>query len=327
MMLTKRRMIAVMSAWVGFLGGRSARGDTEKLILQREWTANAEFAGDVWAAQVAAQRGIVLEVHEGSELIDPIKMVRSAQAHFGVASADRILRENEGGAELVIVGTATYKSPVVFLTKPKLNIQSPQDFVGRTIGIQPGTNTDLVFQALVREQNLPLNKLKVVDSGWGTQMFETGVVDVLGAFAYDEPITLRLKGYTLGKIIVPDDYGVHYVGTVYFTRKRLIDDHEDLVQTFVSLLVRGWTDALANPGAAMDLLAKRFESVRSNLAKERLSFEAGRPYFGGEGGHVLYASKARWLEMGQSLRNLGKLRAFDFNANVDYRFLEKAAGR
>ena len=68
-------------------------------ILQREWTANAEFAGDVWASKVGEKHGINLDVREGSEVIDPIKMVRTNAAQFGVASSDRVLHENSGGAK------------------------------------------------------------------------------------------------------------------------------------------------------------------------------------------------------------------------------------
>ena len=104
---------------------------TETLVLQREWIANAEFAGDVWAQDISRQGGPLISVREGSELLDPIKAVRSGVAQFGVASSDRVLRENEGGADLVILAVATYKSPVVFLSHPRDMVKSPSDFRSR----------------------------------------------------------------------------------------------------------------------------------------------------------------------------------------------------
>ena len=299
----------------------------EKVVLQREWTANAEFAGDVWASKVASSHGIELEVREGSELVDPIKMVRSGAAQFGVASADRILQENEGGAELVVIAAATFSSPVVFLTRPEAKIDSPKDMIGRTVGLQPGTNTELVFLALASSQHLALSDVKIVDSGWGTQLFETGAIDVLGAFAYDEPVRLKIKNVPMGRPLLPEDYGVRYVGTVYFTRKALVAEQPALVQRFVDALVEGWKKALSQPKEALDMLSERYDSVRNDDAKERQSFDVGREYFSGEKGYVLYASQPRWEGMARSLQELGKLKSFDFNANVDYRFLSKATGR
>lgn len=299
----------------------------EKVVVQREWTANAEFAGDVWASKLASSYGITLDVREGSELIDPIKMVRSGEAQFGVASADRILQENEGGAELVVIATATFASPVVFVTKLESKINSPQDLIGRTIGIQPGTNTELVFQALAESQKIASTDVKIVDSGWGTQLFETGVIDVLGAFAYDEPIRLQMKNIQMGRTLLPAEYGVQYIGTVYFARKTLVVQQPALVQKFVNVLVEGWSKALSQPKEALDLLSEKYESVRNEDVKERRSFDAGRDYFKGENGYLLYASQQRWEEMARSLKHLGKLKSFDFNASVDYRFLSKATGR
>lgn len=325
-MYATRALLRVLMVAAVACAASGCRPASEKIILQREWTANAEYAGDIWATRVASGHGIQLEVREGSELADPVKMVRSGQAQFGVASADRVLRENEGGAGLVVIAAATYRSPVVFLTQQELAITSPSGFRGHTIGLQAGTNTELVFKALANAQKIPLQEMKIVESGWGTTTFETGTVDVLGAFAYDEPVSLRLKGKKFNQI-EPEKYGVRYVGTVYFTRKALASDKPAVVQDFMNALVEGWQKALARPSEAIDMLANKFESVRNGRAKELESLEKGRPYFEGENNRVLYASKERWADMTSSLIALGELKTFDFNANIDYRFLDRASAR
>jgi len=277
--------------------GSCHRSKQKPVILQREWTANAEFAGDVVAVEVAAKHGMQLQVKEGSETLDPIKTVRAGLADFGVASADRVLRENEGGADLVIIAAATFRSPVVFLTREDLRIGSPGDFRGRTIGIQAGTNTDLVFRALIHSQKgLALDDMTIVDPGWGTGAFEARTVDVLGAFAYDEPITLQLKHITFGEI-VPEHYGVRYVGTVYFTRWSVVRKETELTQTFMDALVEGWKVALADPNGAIERLAQRFDDVRTNKQKELMSLEKGREFFGGGDCGLLCASNGRFEAM------------------------------
>jgi|CXWL01.1.fsa_nt_gi NitT/TauT family transport system substrate-binding protein len=293
------------------------------VVLQREWTANAEFAGDVWASEIAAARGINLEVREGSQVIDPIKMVRSNSVQFGVASSDRVLRENEGGAGLVILAAASYRSPVVFLVNPARGIMSPTDFRGHTIGIQAGTNTELVFKTLVQLQHLSPD-MKVVESGWGTTTFETGALDVLAAFEYDEPIQLDLKNVKYSAIL-PEDHGVHFVGAVFFASKDFVAKNPKVVQDFIDDLVSGWEQALAHPKEAIQKLSTRFRDV--NAAKEALSLERGRPYFSGENGRLLYASQERWNKMAQQLISLGVLKSFDFRDNVDYRFLDEALSK
>jgi ABC-type nitrate/sulfonate/bicarbonate transport system substrate-binding protein len=300
----------------------SCAKEKPEIILQREWTANAEYAGDLCAAEYAQQHdGRKFTVREGSELLDPVRVVRSAGAQFGVASADRILRENEGGAGLVILGSATCKSPVIFLSRQAVRVDSPRDFIGKTVGIQAGTNTELVFDALLEATHVARDSIRVVESGWGIQTFLTGDIDILGAFAYDEPIQLELKGVHYA-VTAPEQYGVRYVGTVYFTRRQLIDTSPELVQAFMDELVAGWSNALSNRDHAIELLGKYRADV--DLAKEKKSLERGAEYFKGDGDRLLFSSRERWNEMAASLIELGRLKSFDYDQNVDYRFLEKA---
>ena len=290
-------------------------------ILQREWTANAEFVGDVWAASIAERYGIGLEVREGSEIIDPIKMVRTGAAQFGVASSDRVLRENENGASLVVVAAASYRSPVVFLTQPALAIKSPRDFKGRRIGIQAGTNTELVFKALIATIPISASDMTVVESGWGITNFETKTLDVMGAFAYDEPIQLDVKNVSYD-VLDPQAFGVQFVGTVYFTSRSLVDRDPQLVQGFLRSLVDGWDSSLRSPSEAIDMLARRFPAV--DKTKELKSLMLGKPYFQGEDGKLLYASRERWDKMAQQLMSLRVLKKFIFEENVNYHFLNDA---
>jgi ABC-type nitrate/sulfonate/bicarbonate transport system substrate-binding protein len=294
------------------------------LLLASLVSTTACKTSDRTAILLATQHGTKLEVREGSEIIDPIKMVRANTAQFGVASSDRVLRENATGGDLVILATACYRSPVVFLSHPALKINSPAGFKGHRIGIQAGTNTELVFKALIGTVPLSEKDMNVVESGFGTTNFETGRLDVLGAFDYDEPIQLTIKQVPYD-LLEPEKFGVHFVGTVYFTSRYIVEHDPQLVQSFMDTLVDGWTHALAHPVDAIDLVATRFPAV--DKKKEVMSLERGTAFFAGEDGHLLYASENRWNQMGKQLISLGVLKQFIFANNVDYRFLQTATKR
>lgn len=293
-----------------------------RLILQREWTPNAEFAGDVWARDVLAAQKRTLLVREGSDVIDPVREVRTGAAHFGVASADRILRENEAGATLVVLAAATYKSPVMFIARAGSGITRAEHFRSRKVGIQSGTNTELVYKSLLRKLGLT-DKVDIqsVESGWGTANFETGVLDAQAVFAYDEPVQLAAKHIDFTSID-PEASGVRLVGTVYFTSGAMLRERPADVQMFVDALVSGWRNALSNQGEAVEKLSLAFPTV--DKVKEAQSLKLGTPYFSGEDGRLLYASRQRWEVMAEDLIALGLLRSFDFSRNVDYRFLESS---
>jgi ABC-type nitrate/sulfonate/bicarbonate transport system substrate-binding protein len=291
------------------------------VVLQREWTANAEFAGDLLASGYAAEKGWNLEVAEGSEVRDPVQEVLSGRAQFGVASADRILRENESGANLTILAVATRRSPVVFVAAEALGLQNPRDMLGHSVGIQTGTNTEFVFEALVMKSGINRSDIRVVESGWGVGEFVAGQIEILAVFDYDEPIELERRGMTVSKLI-PSDFGVDFVGTVYFSRRSLVMEDPELVQSFLDVLVAGWTEAIADPDKAMASLFSAYPNLDEE--KERRSFLIGQDYFSGDNGISLYAEPSRWRSMGDALVSLDVIKEFTFPGAVDYRFLRRA---
>jgi ABC-type nitrate/sulfonate/bicarbonate transport system substrate-binding protein len=115
------------------------------------------------------------------------------------------------------------------------------------------------------------------------------------------------------------------VGTVYFTRKKLVDTNPKLVQAFLDSLVDGWKRALDQPSEAIQKTGEQFKQMDTN--KELKSFLKGKEYFTGEKGRLLYSSPERWREMANSLIALKVIKSFDFQHNVNYQFLENALNR
>lgn len=320
-MVLTRRLLSVMLLAVAATG--CARDADRTVVLQREWFANAEYAGDEMARVIADSLGRVrLDVREGAETIDPIAQVRSGLADFGVASADRVLRENEAGADLVILGAATRTSPVVFLSPAGEPVSGASSLRGKTVGIQGGTATDILFRALLDELGLSPGEVEIVEPGWGTQPLEAGLVDVLGAFAYDEPVTLQQNGFAFAEL-KPKEHGVDFVGTVYFTRRDLAETEPEVVQSVVRSLLDGWLAVSRDQASAMKVLHDRYDIT---LEKERESLARGMEYFVGPDIRPLYADSTRFRRIAETLIRLGELRGpvAELSSAVDLRFLERA---
>ena len=147
--------------------------------------------------------------------------------------------------------------------------------------------------------------------------------DVWPAFVYDEPVTLAMRNFPYS-LIVPDQFGVHLMGTVYFTRREVVSSQPEVVQGIVNSLVKGWRFTLQNPEGAVTDLVAQFPTL--NAQRERRSLELAKTYFGGEGGRPLFASNSTWLETLQDLTDLGVIHPKTVTvADVwDPRFVEKA---
>jgi len=291
-----------------------------KVTLRQEYFANASYLGEVVATnETDSANGLDLTLIEGSDEIDPIKLVISGQDKFGVCGADRIFTANESGADLVVLGVVNYINPTVFLAKEGLGIRTPKDFEGRKVGVLTGNNTEMIYRILVKKANVDPKKIQEVEASFDLATFLTGVYDVRPAYIFDETVSLDKEGIKYS-IVKPQDYGVQFIGTVYFTKRETIQKEPELVQKFVNSIAAGWEIALENPEKALSYLGKYNNTIDVN--RERLSFSKGMEYFRGENGRVLMVGKDRWVEMGNSLRELGKIKDVKVSF-IDNTFIEK----
>jgi len=288
---------------------KDGRTTPTKVKIIQEWFANSNFAGELMAMyKTDSIQGIDIELTEGSYDIDPIKMVLSNTFNIGVAGADKVLVANDKGANLVVIGVVNKFSPTCFLSLKKNNITKPKDFEGKKIGILTGTATEYVYRTLVAQQNLDKSKLDELEVSFDLNTFLNGSFDVRPAFVYDEPVSLELQKVAYN-IIEPKDYGVEFLGTVYFCKKEYIDKNPKLVQKIVNALASGWENAIKDPTTAMNMLKKFAKDA--NIKRETISFNKGLPYFEGENKKVLTADVNRWKKMAESLIKLKVIKSFD----------------
>ncbi|MBX3421813.1 MAG: ABC transporter substrate-binding protein [Pirellulaceae bacterium] len=308
-MKTRTRLLSVLAFLLLLLGigwwvvTRNSSNEKATIKLQQEWFPYAGYAGECEAVRLAALENVVIELIPGSESVDPIKLVLSGAADFGVAGADLVISANEKGADLVCIGTINNVSPTCFLVKSESGIKSPTDFIGKKVGILPGTNTERVYNLLMARSSVDRSRIEEIPVPFDLQTFLLGQYDVRPAFIYDEPVSLDLKSITYD-IIKPSDFGVKFVGTVYFTRKDFLSEHPEEVQILIDYLRKGWESAIANPTQAIDTLAIQFEGIDKD--RELKSLERGMPYFSGEGG-VLKSSPDNWQQTISGLEELGEI--------------------
>jgi ABC-type nitrate/sulfonate/bicarbonate transport system substrate-binding protein len=234
--------------------------------------------------------------------VDPIKVVLSKGADFGVVGGDLLVAAVAKGAPLVAIGVANVKSPTCFLVKAKSGIKSPADVVGKRVGILAGTNTERVYQLMMKRAGIDRAKVKEVQVPFELQTFVLGQYDVRPAFIYDEPVSLEQQNIPY-EIIDPARYGVHFTGTVYFTRRDVLDAKRPLAQALVTTLVKGWAFTIANPDESFSDLMAAYPSLKRD--RERRSLQLALPYFAGENGKPLTTSGDTWQAMISGLEEIG----------------------
>lgn len=314
-------LFAITLSSCKFFVNKEKDNKTFKASVIQEWFPNANYAGELVAMyETDSINGLDLEVKAGSDQLDPIKLVLSGESQFGVASADRIIQSNEQGADLVVIGVANYKSPTCYLSRKEKNITNVKDFEGKKIGILTGTNTEVIYRILVKKNNLDKSKLKEVEAPFDLGTFVSGAYDVRPAFVYDEPVSLDQQNISYN-ILKPEDYGVNFLGTVYFCKRSLIEKNPELVKAFVQSIKQGWTKAFQNPNYAIELLYKFDSNI--DKVREKKSLAKALEYFKGENDSLLYASQKTWESMANDLKEMGFVKDFNYEKTVNYNFLKK----
>jgi ABC-type nitrate/sulfonate/bicarbonate transport system substrate-binding protein len=303
-MKTQIRLVLLLALFVTTScskeGDKSTAGAA--VNLQQEWFPFAGFAGEVSASKrFAGQHNIDLRITPGSEQVDPIKLVLAGSAQFGVVSGDLLAAAIAKGAPLVAIGVINEQSPTVFLVRQDSVIRTPSDFVGKKVGILPGTNTERIYELLMKRQGVDRSQVTEIPIPFDLQTFVLGQYDVRPAFIYDEPVSLEQKNFSV-RVITPKNYGVDFIGTVYFTTKDMVKAHRTTVVSVLQSLVQGWQFALSQPAESVADLIESYPTL--DQSREKRALVLGTPYFQGAKGRPLHCDSETWTKMIQGLEEL-----------------------
>jgi NitT/TauT family transport system substrate-binding protein len=270
----------------------------------------------------AKHHNIDLDIIQGADNINPVQLVASGAALFGDASADAVMLANQKGANLVILGVISYDNPTVFLSKTKLNITTPKDLEGHTVGILPGTNTEYVYRTMIAKNHVNEHRIKEVNVDFDLRPFiVTNEYDVRPAYVYDEEVTLD-EARIAYNVIDPRQWGVRFMGTVYFAKEDTVVNNPQLVHDFICTVADGWRAVIEHQDDAVTQLLEYDPTMkRDHTAK---SLAKAIPYIMGQHGHVLWAEPSDWVSTVESLKQLHVLDAdFDISRYLHMEFLEQ----
>ncbi|MBK8808628.1 MAG: ABC transporter substrate-binding protein [Bacteroidales bacterium] len=312
--------VIVLSTLI-FSCNNPSKNQIQSVTVRQEWFPNANYAGELIASkEFAKSENIEIKIEAGSDNIDPIKLVLSGKNDFGVVGADKVLMANESGANLVVIGVINYNSPTCFLALDNKQIKTPKDFEGKTVGVLTGTATEYVYRALLSKAGIDSKKLKEVEAPFDLATFIAGSYDVRPAFIYDEPVSLDMQNLKYN-IINPSEYGVSFIGTVYFTTKKMVDEDPETVQSFINAVAKGWEKSIKQPAVAIKYLKEYDSNIDEN--RELKSLEKGLSFFTGYNNEVLTADLPHWEQMSNTLVELGLLKKSDLKNVVDTSFVTK----
>ena len=245
-------------------------GDLGDVTLQLSWIKNAEFAGEFFADA----NGYYEDAGFSSVTMDPgpgaiETLVATEDADFGLSnavSAAQVVAEED--APLKIVGTKFQKNPFTILSLADGgNIASPEDLVGKRIGVQAGGNETL-FDALLEVNGIDAAEVEKVPVEYDPAPLIDGEVDGFLAYLTNESITVASQGIDVTNLPFADN-GLPFVAESIITTDRMIEEEPEKVKGFLEAEIRGWQDALADPGEGARMAVEEYgKDLQLDMAKE-----------------------------------------------------------
>jgi NitT/TauT family transport system substrate-binding protein len=299
--------------------------------VQFSWFGTVEFAGFYAAVEHGyyAQENLDVQLFEGGfddngNYIDPVEKVLAGEADFGIFNAESLILARAAGKPVVALAAIYQRTPTVLFSLAQEKIRTPQDLVGKRIGVSFGSD-DIVFTALLHSQGIAASDVTMVPADPSLNALLAGEVDAQMGFVTNEPVLLRQQGYEVN-LILPSDYGIDLYSNLIFTSEDLVEQDPDLVTRFLQATLHGYEEAMDDPDHAAQLSVQRNPELDSD--GELASMQASLPLLRPAGSSPGMMSAESWRAAYQFMLDQGLLdQPIDIGEVYDLSFLNEIYGQ
>lgn len=226
---------------------------TQTVRIGMAYIPNVQFAP--W--YIALKQGFFRE--EGLEVefdyrmdVDALQLVATGQLDFAIAGGDQVITARAQNIPVVYLMSLYAKFPPAVIALASSTIKTPQDLIGKRVGLPLyGTNL-LAIKAILNRANVPAARVQLIDIGY-TQIpsLTEGKVDAIVGFVNNEPIKLAAAGYAVNQINAWNYLDL--VGHGLITGETQRSRSPELIAKMVRASVKGMRYALEHPQEALEI--------------------------------------------------------------------------
>ena len=257
--------VAVLLAAAACRGGEEAapRDEVDTVRLALDWFPNANHAG----LYVALEKGYFADENLEVDMYTPVdpstvnQTVAAGADDFGINyQPDLLIARSQGVPVVSVVGLVQHPLNSVQTLKTS-EIYRPSDLVGKKVGYPGIPTNEPLLDTMLKYDGVAggLDEVELVNVGFNlAETLIDGVVDAcIGCYFSHESIKMENQGYPVD-VMRLEQWGVpDYYELVVVASEEKVAEDPDLVQRFVRAVVRGYSDAAADPAAAVEILLER----------------------------------------------------------------------
>jgi NitT/TauT family transport system substrate-binding protein len=328
-----RLAISCLLAWAIFSAAPARAAD--QVSVQLDWVVRGNHAMFFVARDKGyfEKNGItVTAIRKGTGSTDALRLVANGNADFGFGDLPTLLVARSQNIPAVALVAVNQRSPLAMLSvKARNPLTKPDDLKGLNIGVHPSGSTYIFLKAFFAQNGMNLQDVKQSTVAPPYESYLVlGRVDAVPGYIDAEVPELEAKTGGPGSLSILQgaDYGYHAYGSGLFTSEKMIAEHPDLVQRFVTAYLQAFRDVIEDPKGAVDMVVKANPEYKekSELLGEQLKADIDHTFFNETSREhgIGVISVKQWTETVQTLQSQAVLPKEASPGGYDSHFAEGA---